>query len=390
LIQKVILARIGEIALKGLNRSKFEARLIANLKRRLNREGSFKIYQNQSRIWIVPLDNTIEIQSAVNKVLKVFGIVSVSIAWKIEKSVQNLYDATLDYVREELKNSELITFKIDARRSDKFFPMTSSDICRELGFLILNQFEELKVNVHKPDLTVYVEVRDQIYIYSEKSKGFRGLPVGIAGKGLLLLSGGIDSPVAGFMMASRGLELEAIYFHSYPYTGNETRDKVCELARIIKEFTGRITLHVVDFTPVQILLRENCPEDMLTILIRRAMMRIAQKVALEIGAKALITGESLGQVASQTLESIHCTDCVVSMPVFRPLIGTDKEDTVAIARKIGSFDTSILPYEDCCTLFVAKHPKTKPTIEHAQNCENKVNIEADIEKAYKTREVIKI
>lgn len=388
IIKKIILARIGEIALKGLNKSKFEAKLIANIKRKLKALGVFEVTQSQSRIWIIPQNDDSNIDEAILRVVKVFGIVSASIAWQFEKSMDNLYEASKLYITELEKTKKLKTFKIEARRSDKRFELSSPEICVELGAYVLEEFPHLTVMVNKPDLVLTVEIREDAYIYSEKVTGFRGLPVGSAGKGMLLLSGGIDSPVAAFMMASRGLELEAVYFHSYPYTSDEAKDKVIKLASLLKEYTGRLRLHIVDFTAIQLELRDKCPEDMLTVIMRRVMMQIAQKIAESTGAKALVTGESLGQVASQTLEAINCTDAVVTMPVFRPLIGMDKDDTVLIARKIGTFETSILPFEDCCTLFVAKHPKTKPSLGCAIDAERDLNIPELVAKGLENIEIV--
>jgi len=387
---KIIIASIGEIALKGLNRHKFESRLIGNLKRKLKICGNFKIYQSQSRILVEPMDDDADIQLALEKIVKVFGIVSCSVAWQGEKSENMLNSLSQAYVFDYLKNKKVETFKIEARRADKRFGLNSPEICTEVGAHILDKFPKLKVDVKNPDLILRVEVRDKIMVFSEKKQGFRGLPVGTAGKGLLLLSGGIDSPVAAFMMASRGLEMDAVYFHSFPYTGDQVKEKVIELANIIKEYTGRIKLHIVDFTKIQLELRDKCPEDMLTIHMRRVMMMIAQEIAYNTGAKALITGESLGQVASQTLEALHCTNSAVTIPVFRPLVGLDKEDTVSLAKKIGTFDTSILPFEDCCTLFVAKHPKTKPTLEYTLHCEQGIGIGEMVKDGLSKIEIIEI
>ncbi len=371
----VILARMGEIALKGLNRSRFEARLIANLKRRVSGFGKFSVEQNQSRIWVIPQEECGDLDAVLDEVVKVFGIVSGSIALQFEKSVANVKSMSRFLVSELLaQDPSLRTFKVHARRSDKTFEWTSPQICEEIGREILDAFASLSVDVHDPDFLLSVEIRDHAYVYSGRKAGFRGLPVGTAGKGLLLLSGGIDSPVAGFMMASRGMEIEAVYFHSYPYTGDRTKEKVKDLAEVLSGYSGRILLHIVDFTSIQLELREKCPEDMLVIMMRRMMMRIAEQIARRSGAQALITGESLGQVASQTAEAIACTGEVVRMPVFRPLIGTDKNDTILTARKIGTYEISILPYEDCCTLFVAKHPKTHPTLAYVLQCEEPLDV----------------
>jgi len=386
----IILARMGEIALKGLNRGKFEHQLISNLKYRLRSLGNFYIFQSQSRLWIEPKAAGHDLQSAapvstftddpalakavLTAVTEVFGIVSASIVWKFNGGMDEITAQAKDFVKELLTAKHFKTFKVEAKRGEKRFPMTSPEICTELGGQILDAFPELTVDVISPDFVVYVEVRENISLYTEKISGHRGLPVGTAGKGMLLLSGGIDSPVAGYMMASRGMSLEAVYFHSYPYTSDRAKEKVIDLAKIVSHFAGSMTLHVVDFTSIQLEMYQNSPQDMLTITMRRVMLQIAQDIANQRGCKALITGESLGQVASQTLEAICLTNEVVKLPIFRPLIGTDKDDTISIARKIGTFETSILPFEDCCTVFVAKHPKTRPLPEHMAAAEKNLNI----------------
>jgi tRNA uracil 4-sulfurtransferase len=387
----VILVRMGEIALKGLNRNKFEARLIANLKRRLSGFGPFTIEQSQSRIWIIPEFECMDYDTVLEDVVKVFGIVSGSIALRFDKSMANVEAMALFYVSRLLsQNPGYKTFKVEARRSDKRFVLNSPQICEQVGYVVLEAFPQLTVDVRRPDFILHVEIRDHAYLYSGRKTGHRGLPVGTAGKGMLLLSGGIDSPVAGFMMASRGMEIEAVYFHSYPYTGDRTKEKVKDLARILSGYTGRILLHVVDFTSIQLELRDKCPEDMLTVIMRRMMMRIAERIARQSGALALITGESLGQVASQTAEAIACTDEVAGLPVFRPLIGTDKDDTTLTAKKIGTYETSILPYEDCCTLFVAKHPKTHPSLAYVHQCETNIDVVELTDRGMQNIEVIKI
>lgn len=386
--KKVILARIGEIALKGLNKGKFEAKLIQNIKRRLKKSGNFEIVQSQSRIWVETQDETIDLDEIILLVANIFGIVSASIAWRFDGDMEDLYRYAKCYMKDQMSRMPVRTFKIEARRADKRFPLTSPEICVELGASLLEEFPELTVDVKNPDLKLNVEVREHMYLHSGKVTGHRGLPVGTAGKGLLLLSGGIDSPVAGFMMASRGMELEAVYFHSYPYTSERAKEKVIELANLLTTYTGRLRLHIVDFTSIQLELREKSPEDMLTVTMRRVMMRIAEQIATNIQAQALITGESLGQVASQTVEALNCTNSVVKMPVFRPLIGMDKDDTVTIAKKIGTFETSILPYEDCCTIFVAKHPKTHPSLDHAVQCESNLDIDELVRRGVSQDEVV--
>jgi thiamine biosynthesis protein ThiI len=286
-----------------------------------------------------------------------------------------LEQQALSFVGGLLADGRPRTFKVEARRGDKRFPLNSPQICDELGGLLLTNYpDQLRVQVRDPDFILYVEIRDQIFIYSEIIKGHKGLPVGTSGHGMLLLSGGIDSPVAGYMMASRGMAIEAIYFHAFPFTSDRAKEKVIELGRILTRFAGHIRLHVVNFTEIQLVLRDHCDADMMTIVMRRLMMRIADRLAQTRNCKALITGESLGQVASQTLEGLVTTDHVVGMPVFRPLIGMDKDDTVQIARRIGTFETSILPFEDCCTVFVAKHPKTHPSLADAEAAESGLDI----------------
>lgn len=401
----IILARMGEIALKGLNRGKFEHQLIANLKYRLRSLGNFYIFQSQSRLWIEPKEAGPDLQNAapassftddpalsaavLTAVTEVFGIVSASLVWKFSGGMDEITAQAKEFVKELLSLKRYKTFKVEAKRGEKRFPLTSPEICTELGGQILDSFPELTVDVISPDFVVYVEIRENVFLYTQKVYGHRGLPVGTAGKGMLLLSGGIDSPVAGYMMASRGMALEAIYFHSYPYTSDRAKEKVIDLAKIVSHFAGSMTLHVVDFTSIQLELYQNSPQDMLTITMRRVMLQIAENIANQRGCKALITGESLGQVASQTLEAIYLTNEVVKLPIFRPLIGTDKDDTITIARKIGTFETSILPYEDCCTVFVAKHPKTRPLPEHMAAAEKNLDIPeliarglASVEKIY--------
>jgi len=289
------------------------------------------------------------------------------------------------------RNPSHKTFKVECKRGNKSFPMNSPMICEEVGAYILEHFECLSVDVHNPDFILQVEVREFNYVYAGKLMGHRGLPVGTAGKGMLLLSGGIDSPVAGYMMASRGMPIDAVYFHSYPYTSEQAKQKVIDLAKIVSKFSGRMNLYIVDFTKIQLDMVKNSPHDMLTIVMRRVMLQIAQKLALQSDCKCLITGESLGQVASQTLEAIAITNEVADMPILRPLIGMDKADTIRISRDIGAFDTSILPYEDCCTIFVAKHPKTHPKHTDIEEAEKNLDIEAMVKQgAGENLEIIKI
>lgn len=379
-IQKVVLVRMGEITLKGLNRGKFEKRLTDNIKRRLEPIGNFQVVQTHSRIWVVPENEKTDDQllhEVIEHLTKIFGIVSVSLAWRFSGDMDVLEQHSLDYMRLLLADGKKRTFKVESRRGDKKFPLTSPQISDKIGSTIKKTFpDQLEVKMNKPELIFHIEVRDRFYIYSGVSKGQKGLPVGISGKGMLLLSGGIDSPVAGYMMASRGLELEAVYFHAFPFTSDRAKEKVIELARKMTVYCGRIKLHIVNFTDIQVALRDHGPEDLLTIMIRRMMMRIADRLADRRDCKALITGESLGQVASQTLEALCCTDSIADKPVFRPLIGLDKDSTISIARDIDTFETSILPYEDCCTIFVAKHPKTHPSCSELEEAEQDIDIES--------------
>lgn len=397
--KNVILARMGEITLKGLNRGTFEMRLKSNLKYRLRSFGKLKIFQSQSRIWIeaVEEDNQYfcdmdKSQEILNAVVQVFGIVSASLAVKFEGDFKAVCDTTVAYVDDLLKrHPEYKTFKVDAKRGNKSYPLNSPQICAEAGGVILDNFPDLKVDVKNPDFTLMIEIREYNYVYAGKVMGHRGLPIGTAGKGMLLLSGGIDSPVAGYMMASRGMNLDAVYFHSYPYTSDRAKEKVVDLAKIVSGFSGHMTLHVVNFTQIQLDMYKNSPQDMLTITMRRVMFGIAQELALKNDCGCLITGESLGQVASQTLEAINITNEVVTkLPVFRPLIGMDKEATCDISRKIGAFETSILPFEDCCTVFVAKHPKTHPKHKDIEFAESTLDIEKMIADGVAGTETIEI
>lgn len=395
----VILARMGEVTLKGLNRGRFEAQLMNNLRYRLRSFGKVSIFQSQSRIWIEskeegnPYFETEEsAKELMTAVTQVFGIVSVSLARKFQGDINDIDRNAEEYVKNLLAaNPSYKTFKVECKRGNKKFPMNSSMICEEVGAWILEHFENLSVDVHNPDFILHVEVRDDNYVYAGKMMGHRGLPVGTAGKGMLLLSGGIDSPVAGYMMASRGMPIDAVYFHSFPYTSEQAKQKVVDLAKIVSRFSGRMNLYIVDFTKIQLDMVKNSPHDMLTIVMRRVMLQIAEQIAKKNDCKCLITGESLGQVASQTLEAISITNEVVDMPILRPLIGMDKEATVKISRDIGAFETSILPYEDCCTIFVAKHPKTHPKHADIEEAEKNLDIEAMVKQGVEENlEVIKI
>jgi thiamine biosynthesis protein ThiI len=378
----VILVSMGEITLKGLNRGRFEARLTRNIKSAISTFGRFHIFQRQSRIWIEDLyseqpvlDDSEVAGQIMRSVSKVFGIVSVSLVRKFTGDMDNIREMAIRFIEDRLKEQPFESFKFETKRGDKSFPLLSPEVSSELGGKVLERFPELRVDVNAPELVVFVEIRDAFYIYADKIYAHRGLPVGSSGKGLLMLSGGIDSPVAGYMMASRGMEIDAVYYHSFPYTSDQAKQKVVDLAKIISQYCGPIHLNIVNFTEIQKHLYQNSPQDMLTITMRRIMIRIAEKIALQSHCKAIITGESLGQVASQTIDAISLTNEVTSMPIFRPLIGVDKDYAVQIAREIGTFETSILPYEDCCTVFVAKHPQTKPQRKHMEHAERFLDID---------------
>ena len=379
-MKKVILIKNGELVLKGLNRSTFEDMLVKNLKRRLSPLGEFTFIKSQSTIIAEPLDENVDFDEAVERVGRVFGIVGFSVAGVSEKDIGKIKEDTLEMLADELRQAK--TFKVNAKRSDKKFALTSPEICREVGGYLLSKIPSLKVDVHNPDIIVTVEVRDKnVFIHGNQLKGAGGMPVGSSGRAALLISGGIDSPVAGYMMAKRGLTLDAIHFAAEPYTSKRAEMKVRQLASIVARYSGRINFMVVPFTEIQEAIKDNCPEELFTIIMRRMMMRIALRLAEKDNCKALITGESLGQVASQTIGALACTDAVCTMPVFRPLIGMDKEEIVTIARKIDTFETSLLPFEDCCTVFTPKHPRTRPELEYIEKAEAAFDFAPLIEKA---------
>lgn len=368
-MKEVILIKNGELALKGLNRRTFEDMLIKNMKHRLKSTGRFTFTTSQSTIVAEPEEGT-DLDEAVEKIKTVFGIAAFSRAAAVEKNFQTILKNTAEYLNEDLLAAS--TFKVEAKRSDKKFPLNSPEICRETGGYLLNRFPHLTVDVHNPDITVNIEVRDEYaYIHGAQIKGAGGMPTGSSGKACLLISGGIDSPVAGYMMAKRGLELTAVHFASPPYTSERAEQKVHQLLEKVAKYSGRIGLWVVPFTDIQEKIKDECPEDIFTVIMRRMMMRVALVIAAREKAGALITGESVGQVASQTMPAIACTDAVCSIPVFRPLIGMDKDEVIAVSRKIDTFDISILPYEDCCTVFTPKHPRTRPAMDYVLEAEKK-------------------
>ncbi|MCH3972678.1 MAG: tRNA 4-thiouridine(8) synthase ThiI [Oscillospiraceae bacterium] len=373
-MKEIILIKLGELVLKGLNRRVFEDTLLKNLRRRLAPVGNFEVRSRQSALSVVPQDEAADLDEAMDRVGHVFGIATYVRACVAPKDLQKIEAAGAEYLRRDLTAAK--TFKVEAKRADKKFPIRSPQICAEMGGYLLEQFPHLKVDVHHPDVTVYVEVRDfGAYVHSNPKRGAGGIPVGTGGKAALLISGGIDSPVAAWQMARRGVELTAVHFASPPYTSERAEQKVVDLLTQVSSYAGRISMFTVPFAHVQEEIRDKCPEDLFTLLMRRFMMRVSQKIAEKEGCLALITGESLGQVASQTLQAICCTDACVSMPVFRPLIGSDKAEIVDTARRIGTFDISIEPYEDCCTVFTPKHPCTRPHVEALVRAEQLLDVD---------------
>ena len=382
-IQEIILCKYGEIVLKGANRQNFESALVKELRRRASPYGTFKIYFKQSTIFVEPQNDECDMDGMYDAARKVFGIVGVNRAAVCEKNIESILETAKAYLPEKLFGKR--TFKVEAKRADKRFPLTSPEISAQVGGAILASVRGIKVDVKNPDVVVGVEVRDEhAYVRAGQEPGAGGLPIRSAGRGLLLLSGGIDSPVAGCMMAKRGMEIEALHFESFPYTSERAREKVMTLAQEMCEFCSKIHVHVISLTHIQEELRDNCEEDYFTLLLRIFMMRLAERCAREYKCGALITGESLGQVASQTLAAIGVTDSVVNIPVFRPCIGLDKNEIVIQARHFGTFETSILPFEDCCTVFTPRHPKTQPKIEAVMAELAKVDFEALLDEAYAT------
>lgn len=387
--QEMFLLKMGEIVLKGLNRKSFEQRLMGNLQRRLHPFGKFRAYSRQSTIYVEPLDALCDLDGAWEGLKQVFGISGLSRARACEKDKDAFFRAACDYLDEQLRAAK--SFKVESKRSDKSFPLTSIQLSQYVGGLLAEAYPHLTVDVHHPELTVYLEVRDFAgYVHANPEPGAGGLPVGSGGRAVALLSGGLDSPVACYMMAKRGLALELVHFFSYPYTSQEAKEKVLELARLISPYCGRLTVNIVPFTKIQEDLRRNCPEPYFTLAMRRYMMRISEMIARRVGANALVTGESLGQVASQTMDAMAVTGAVCSLPVFRPVIGMDKEEIVRIARKIGTFDTSILPYEDCCTVFTPKHPKTHPTAADLEEIETHYDYNSLCQEAFEGIERVQI
>ena len=388
-MREMILCKLGEVVLKGLNRRSFEDKLIGNLRRRTAKCGNFRIYSKQSTIYVEPVNDESDLTAAYAACKQVFGVIAVSRALPCEKDVQAIIRTAKDYLAPEFARAK--DFKVESKRADKTFPLTSIQLSQQVGGALHQAFPRCAVNVHDPELTVFIELRDDAaYVHGPAEAGAGGLPIGMGGSAVSLLSGGIDSPVASYMMAKRGVSLEMVHFFSPPYTSDAAKEKVLELAQLLTPWCGRLTVHIVPFTEIQEQIRMNCPEDHFTLIMRRFMMRLAQRVADEVRAKALVTGECLGQVASQTMEALRVSEDVAELPVLRPLIGMDKEEIIRISRKIGTFDTSILPYEDCCTVFTPRHPKTKPHVEEVRELEAVLDVDALCDRAMAGREFVRI
>ena len=378
-----ILLKYGEIALKGANKSSFEATLAKHIRIRMKKYGDFEVTRAQSTVTVTPKNEDCDIDGAYDACKKIFGIVGVSRAVTCEKNIDSIIETLKACAPDMLAGCK--TFKIEAKRADKRFPLTSPQICDECGGAVLESVKGIRVDVRNPDEIIRVEIRDdEAFIHPDQEKGAGGMPVGTNGRALLLLSGGIDSPVAGHMICKRGVKIEALHFESYPYTSERALEKVAKLAELVSEYNGYTTLHVINVKEIQEVLRDKCDEDYFTLLLRRFMMRLAQRCAEEFKCSALVTGESIGQVASQTMDALCVTDSVVSMPVFRPCIGLDKEEIVEISRKINTYETSVLPYEDCCTVFTPRHPRTRPEMAKVIAQEERIDIEGLLERAYET------
>ncbi len=388
-MQEMILCKLGEVVLKGLNRRSFEMKLMSNIRRRTQRFGKFKIYSKQSTIYVEPMEEACDLQSAYAACKQVFGIISVARAVPCAKDKDAILETAKTYLGDAMRAAR--SFKVESKRADKSFPMGSIQLSQYVGGWLQEAFPHIKVDVHNPELTVFVEIReDAAYVHGPAEAAAGGLPIGMGGNAVSLLSGGIDSPVSSYMMAKRGVKLEMIHFSSPPYTSDQAKEKVLQLARELTPWCGRLTVFIVPFTEIQEEIRRNCPEDHFTLIMRRFMMRLADMLAQELKCKALVTGECLGQVASQTMDALRVSGDVTELPVLRPLIGMDKEEIVRIARHIGTFDTSILPYEDCCTVFTPRHPKTKPNVEDVREMEAVLDIEGLCRRAMEQREMVKI
>ena len=383
----VLAVSFGEIFLKGKNRSSFEKKLIEQIKLSLKGFRDVVIYKDQGKVFIETKHEE-DMDEIINKVKKIFGIVLISPCIKVEKNVEIIKDKTKELFKYLCSKKEIQTFKIDTHRSDKTFPVKSMEFNADMGEIILDEFENITVDVHNPDVHIYIDIKLNCYISSEKIKTVGGLPVGTSGRALLLLSGGIDSPVAGYMIAKRGVEIDALYFHTYPFTSERANEKVKHLKELLEDYCGKITLYSINILDIHKAIKLNCKEDETTILARRFMMRIAEKLALEKEIDMLITGESLGQVASQTMKSMAVIENSIEMPILKPVIGMDKTEIMEIARNIGTYETSILPYDDCCSVFAPKHPTIKPKLDSIKRSESNLDIEDLIEKAMSTIEIL--
>ncbi len=379
-MQELILLKLGEVVLKGLNRHTFEDKLLANIRRRMKNYGSFNIYSKQSTIYVEPLQGDCDIDGAYDACRKIFGVVAVVRARPCEKDLEDIIATAKVYLKETLETVR--SFKVESKRSDKNFPYGSIEISRHVGGALHDAYPHLTVDVHHPEVTVMVEVREKAaYVHGPAVPGAGGLPIGMGGTAVSLLSGGIDSPVASWMVAKRGVQLEMVHFYSPPYTSPQALEKVLELARLLVPWCGRLVVHTVPFTEIQEAIRRDCPEEYFTLIMRRFMMRCADRVAKRVGAKALVTGECLGQVASQTMEAMASTEDAAVLPIFRPVVAMDKEEIVRIARRIGTFETSIQPFEDCCTVFTPRHPRTHPKVEDVRELESVLDIEGLVDRA---------
>lgn len=385
----MILMKQGEIVLKGLNKRSFEQKLLANIRKRLKPLGEFQVYCVQSTVYVEPKDENADLDAAFESLKKVFGVVSLSRAAACEKDKDAIVELAKRYLADDMRRAR--SFKVETKRSDKAFPMTSIQVSQYVGGELSEAFPEVKVDVHNPELTVHVEIRDYAaYVHAQPTPGAGGMPVGSNGRAVTLLSGGIDSPVSTYMIAKRGVKLIPVHFFSFPYTSELAKQKVLELAEELTEYCGSMTVEIVPFTHIQEQIRAKCPEEYFTLVMRRFMMRIATRIADANGCKAIVTGENLGQVASQTMEAMACTRAVTPLPVLQPLIGMDKEEIVTIARKIGTFNTSILPYEDCCTVFTPRHPKTKPTVAELEEVELAMDVDGLVDEAVRNIERVKV
>ena len=385
----IILLKLGEIVLKGLNRKAFERKLLNNISYRLKPVGNFKISCLQSTVYVEPQDDSCDMDEAFEACSKIFGIISMTRASACEKDKDAIAQLAIRCLKEEMESAK--SFKVESKRSDKSFPMTSIQLSQYVGGELQEAYPDIAVDVHNPELTVYVEVRDlAAYVHADPIPGAGGMPVGSNGVAVTLLSGGIDSPVSTYMIARRGVRLIPVHFFSFPYTSEQAKEKVVELAELLTAYCGKMTIEVVPFTHIQEEIRDKCPEEYFTLIMRRFMMRLAEKIALYYGASGIVTGENLGQVASQTMEAMAVTRAVTSMPVIQPLIGFDKEEIVRLARKIGTFGTSILPYEDCCTVFTPRHPRTKPKLKDVEAVEAALDVQTLVEEAFNGIEQIPV